>query len=79
MAKELKYPYPSRFGSHASMVMLPCDIEESNEQGLVTIQDEFGTYQTFVERLDNGLADPNRYVESRLGKLFEKRTVEKIS
>lgn len=70
-SKVVKYPYPSRFGSHASMVIND-DLIDKN----VTCQDEFGEYTTQADRLDNGLADPNRYAESRLSKLFEGRTKE---
>lgn len=68
--KEVKYPYPSRFGSHASMVTgEPCD-------GWCECTDEFGEYETEIIRLDNGEADPNRYAEARLGKLFEGKEKE---
>lgn len=59
------YPLPSRFGTHASMV-----IEKNEELGLCLVQDEYGTYETPLNRIDNGCADPSRYAESRLGKLF---------
>ena len=62
MAEE-KYPYPSLFGSHSSMVVEDLGAE-------VICQDEFGTYKTAKNRLDNGLADSNRYVPTRLSKLF---------
>ena len=48
------YPYPSRFGSHKSMVV-------SEHGDKVICKDEFGEYRTFVNRLDNGLADPKRH------------------
>jgi len=59
--KEVKYPYPSRFGSHKSMQV---------DDNPITCKDEFGIYHTTIDRLDNGLADPNRYAESRLTKLI---------
>lgn len=75
MTKEEKYPYPSHFGSHESMVVQP-DTDERSEYegdaGLVICEDEFGKYETRRERLDNGLADPNRTRGGRLGKLYEK-------
>ena len=37
-----------------------------NEENKVVIEDEHGYYITDVSRLDNGLADPNRYNTSRL-------------
>ncbi len=59
-----KYPYPSLYGSHASMMV------KDNEDGTVVCKDEFGEYTTLKNRLDNGSADPNRYASSRLGKLY---------
>jgi hypothetical protein len=44
---------------------------------LVVLLDEFGPYTTSRNRLDNGLADPNRFAENRLDKLFEKTKKEK--
>lgn len=69
--KRSKYPYPSRFGSHASMLntVYHSDINQTFN-GLVTLTDEHGDYTTEVSRLDNGMADPNRYATSRLKKLF---------
>ena len=74
MAKQEVYKYPSRFGSHKSMVVTESPTEE--ESGKVICEDEFGRYETQVNRLDNGCADPNRFASSRLGKLYEK-TVDK--
>lgn len=45
----------SWFGSHAEMV-----VEEINEKE-VMCEDQNGRYKTLKNRLDNGLADPNRY------------------
>jgi len=45
----------SWFGSHADMV-----VEEINEKE-VMCEDQNGRYKTSRDRLDNGLADPNRY------------------
>ena len=59
------YKYPTRYGSHTSMV----DEEkpgELNKENKVVIEDEHGYYVTDENRLDNGLADPNRYKTSRL-------------
>ena len=66
-AKET-YKFPSRFGTHANMVV------KENEDGTVICLDEFGEYTTPKDRIDNGLADPNRYAESRLGKLLGGRS-----
>lgn len=64
------YPFPSYFGSHSSMI----DKEKiSKDSNLVILKDEFGNYTTEKCRLDNGLADINRYRCSRLSKLFNKK------
>ena len=49
----------SWFGSHAEMVV------EELEDGKVVCKDDKGTYTTEKNRLDNGLADPNRYSNKR--------------
>lgn len=59
-----KYPFPSRFGSHQSMV-----VEDIGET--VKCKDEFGEYLTLKSNLDNGLADKNRTSQKRLGRLFD--------
>jgi hypothetical protein len=59
-----EYPYPSRFGSHASMVV------KDNEDGTVVCADEFGEYTTSKSRLDDRQADSLRYTEKRLKKLL---------
>ncbi len=53
VAKEV-YPYPSRFGSHDVMCI-------DKVKGVVICRDELGEYETDEWRLDNGLADPNRF------------------
>ena len=66
------YPYPSRYGSHLSMV----DEEktgELNKENKVVIHDEDGYYITDEIRLDSGLADPNRYSTCRSIKKEEAR------
>lgn len=70
----VKYAFPSRFGSHSSMVSpdVPAVSEQKFKQlmahrcGLpdthvVLCTDEDGEYLTTSDRLDNGLADPNRF------------------
>ncbi len=69
--KELKYPYPSRFGSSKSML-----VDVPSVDGMCTCEDEYGLYQTEEWRLDNNLTDPNRTATSRIGKLFEGRKKE---
>lgn len=57
--KQAEYQYPSNYGSHKSMVV------EERDDGTVVCKDEFGNYVTDKDRLDTGLADPNRYAMSR--------------
>lgn len=59
------YPYPSRYGSHKSMVDndLSSKLTEPNQ---VICVDEHGPYTTFINRLDSGLADPKRCNGERL-------------
>jgi len=60
-----KYPYPTRFGSHTSMI----DEEktsELNDKNKVVLLDEHGYYITGRTRLDDGLADPKRHDGRRL-------------
>jgi hypothetical protein len=58
----------SPYGSHADMVVEPEEVEPSDELYLahlhhseVVCKDDKGYYITERSRLDNGLADPNRY------------------
>ena len=70
--KEKKYSFPSRFGSHSSMI----DAEETEKLGdpsRVVLKDEHGTYITERSKLDCGLSDPNRYPLDRLKKLFDEK------
>ena len=53
LSKEKKYPYPSRYGSHRSMVI-------KEEENKVICKDEYGEYETTVDRLDTGLSDSRR-------------------
>ena len=46
---------PSYYGSHTSMVVRELD------NGRVICRDDLGEYETLKDRLDNGLADPNRW------------------
>ncbi len=68
MAKKFvsTYPFPSRFGSHSSMVL-------SQNEDEVLCEDEFGRYSTSKKNLDSGLADPNRTATSRISKLFQSK------
>ena len=63
--KQEKYLYPSRFGSHSSMI----DEEktfELNDENKVVLLDEHGYYITSRDRLDNGISDPRRADGRRL-------------
>lgn len=74
--KKSAYAYPSRFGSHTIMI----DQEATSylsDNNMVVIKDEHGIYTTERKKLDNGMADPNRYATSRLGKLFARTAKEK--
>ncbi len=55
-------------GSHTGMVVEPEEVEPNDELYLVHLhhsevvcKDDKGYYITLKSRLDNGLADPNRY------------------
>jgi len=52
---------PSRYGSHASMV-----VDTIDSFGWVRLRDEKGEYETTRDRLDTGFADPRRYCSSRV-------------
>jgi hypothetical protein len=81
-SKDETYPFPSRFGSHTSMLCkeedklkdLPKDQRKKlkdNDQKekpdpLVVLEDENGLYVTDARYLDNGLSDANRYLSNRL-------------
>jgi hypothetical protein len=45
---------PSPYGSHLSMLV------RELENGKVVLKDDYGEYTTTRDRLDNGMADPNR-------------------
>lgn len=76
--KEPSVIYPSVFGSHASMI----NKEKTtllNDATKVVCTDEHGDYVTLKERLDNGCADPNRYMTARLNKLFNVQSKEEAA
>ena len=58
--KAEKYPYPSRYATHASMVHERMT-EILNDPKLVVCKDERGFYITEKNCVDNGIADPKRY------------------
>ena len=56
------------YGSHTSMLVPDDDKEIGSKEdyqkelkGLVQLRDDKGIYWTEIDRLDTGLADPNRY------------------
>jgi len=60
MKTEMKTPSP--YGSHASMVAgLACPWSQKIVGKRVQLCDERGVYFTEKRRLDDGLADPNRW------------------
>ena len=63
--KHEDYKYPTRFGSHSSMIDEEKTSELKDDQ-IVVLEDEHGYYTTDRKRLDSGLADPNRYNGDRL-------------
>jgi hypothetical protein len=61
-AKDVYTAFPSRFGSHKSMIdstIVPKD------ENLVVCKDEFGHYVTEKKRLDDRCADPNRFANTK--------------
>jgi len=55
-----KNSYPSRFGSHTTMVNKDMSNDLKDDHWVIC-EDELGVYVTMVSRLDNGLADPYRF------------------
>ena len=55
----------SWFGSHKSMVVDHSDLDYSVSEEQVVCKDDIGYYVTEKKRLDNGMADPNRYSNRR--------------
>ena len=63
--KQESYKYPTRYGSHSSMIDEEKTGELNNDKEVV-LEDEYGYYTTERKRLDSGLSDPNRYKGDRL-------------
>ena len=67
--KEIQSAYPSDYGSHASMVDREAtkvinegiEFDDLSSTASVVIDTDKGSYTTVKNRLDTGLADPNRY------------------
>ena len=67
-SKKEKYLYPSRHGSHSSMINEEKTAELIALYGHsknVVLEDENGFYITEKRRIDTGLADPSRYSSRR--------------
>ena len=56
---------PSWFGSHSSMVVDQTQENMTLSDDEVLCKDDKGYYVTKKNRLDSGLADPNRYSDRR--------------
>lgn len=56
----------THFGSHKEMVA-DCSITAELKLGPkdVVCRDDLGYYITSIDRIDNGMADPNRYANSK--------------
>lgn len=65
-----QYPYPSRYGSHSSMIVKDEKGNEKTIGDLVVLSDENGEYTTSRNKLDNGLTDPSRVFGRVLSKLL---------
>ena len=63
--KQEPYKYKTRYGSHSDMIDED-KTSELNDEKLAVLEDEHGYYITERRRIDNGLADPKRYTQSRL-------------
>ena len=73
-AKKESPKFPSPFGSHSSMVQKELSEELQKQQPqLAVLEDENGLYITETSRLDNHMADPNRYA----GEKFRKEQLAK--
>lgn len=55
--KTQKITTKTRYGSHSEMIVKDLEAPE----GKVFLKDDVGVYLTDRKRIDNGLADPNRY------------------
>ena len=67
-SKDKEYPYPSRYGSHESMV-----VENNEGDAWIACKDDRGPYVTSRTHLDSGLMDPYRITTSK----FRRGMVEK--
>ena len=59
-SKEKNSPYPSRYGSHESMV-----VENNEGDAWIACKDDKGPYVTSRTHLESGLMDPNRLTTAK--------------
>ena len=75
--KEFESLYPSRYGSHASMVVSNA---KPVDDALVICLDEKGAYITEKQRLDTGIADSKRWAGQRYREeVFKATEIIKLS
>jgi hypothetical protein len=70
--------YPSPCGSHKSMIDEDYNEFNSGDHNFVVCKDDNGSYVTLRQRLDNGLADFNRTVNSEYRELELKNKIKMI-
>ena len=56
---------PSVFGSHKSMVVVHTEFGLELSDNELLLKDDTHFYVTTKDRLDTGIADPNRYANSK--------------
>ena len=69
----------THFGSHKEMVV--DDVTNANvtlSSNQVVCMDDRGYYLTTVDRIDSGLADPNRYSDSNRVSVFFKEETQEV-
>ena len=70
--------YPSQFGSHATMIDEAATTALADADTVVCV-DDMGSYQTARKNIDNGLADPARFAQSRQAKKIVAEKKEVVS
>lgn len=70
----------THFGSTADMVVDHSNFKNvSLNDGQVLCKDDIGYYITLLNRINNGLADPNRYANKSQRVEIEEEKVEEVS
>lgn len=72
-----KYEYPSRYGTHSSMILKE-ETEDIGMEEVVICKDEYGKYATTTRHVDSGMADPNRYLFPKKREAVLKRLHKKV-